>query len=266
MDHTIAWSESIDTAAVLTQINGLGGTADERDPAFNPRLKRDWWLYGFYVQSAGLTRARLQQMSWRAIRQTEVRPITVGTAPPTDPNVMDLRGQELLIKALEGLELTASEGTVGAEQITAVGFLTDRAGQVALPDPFDVDSGAYVLRGTSTDAAVAFAWSNLATITWDQIPPDGMYQVQGLQVQSAGAIAARLVLPGRSNYRAGSLSITALGNRSHPMFFDDPRDMGTFESYSMPGVEVLANAADASHTVLMKVRRIGDSMGRALAA
>ncbi|HET6917655.1 MAG TPA: hypothetical protein VFH56_16330 [Acidimicrobiales bacterium] len=202
------------------------------------------------AMSTTLSRARFASPKTRQVTNPWIRPIIQGSVPPTNPNVRDWLDSGFQFKGLEEIQLLATSGlAMGNENFTAIASL----GVGIQPAP---QGDYYPLRGTSTTAAVANKWSQI-TVTWQDTLPAGTYAVVGLEHQSANGQAARLIFQNQQ-YRPGAMSITSLANRqNHALTHRRMGVFGQFIQTAMPLVEVLANAADASHEIYMDIIRVG---------
>lgn len=213
-------------------------------------LQQDMYLFAAYAMSATLSRTRIILPSFRVITTPWIRPIAQATITPNNPNVADYREHPLRIRALEELQIAATSGlAMGTERFTSLLWLGDTVQQAPQGD-------IYTLRGTSTTAVTANAWSQL-TMTWQDTLPAGTYTIVGLGHESANAIAARLIINGQQ-WRPGALSFNSFANRIPEMFHRGGLgSWGSFRSTAMPIPEALCNAADASHEVYLDFVRSG---------
>lgn len=210
-----------------------------------------------YVQmatagSATLNRTRIITASLRIPSTPWLRPILEAAIPPNNPRLCDYRAGPLLLKALEEIEVAGTSGLAsGTERFFSGLWVSDTLALQPIPA-----GNIVTMRGTSTTTVTANAWTQLTT-TWQDTLPFGTYAIVGLTHQSANAQLARLVINGQL-WRPGSLSVTALGNAGNRAFLKGGMGVwGTFRSVAMPIVEVLANAADASHEVYLDFIRTG---------
>lgn len=201
------------------------------------------------AMSTTLNRARIAAATFRQVTPPQIRPIIRGTSPVDDPGVADYRANPLRMPRTEEIPLEAtSDLAMGTERFTAL------IGLQRAMEPMPAGD-VWTLRGTSTTAVTANVWSTLTT-TFDDTLPTGAYALVGLVHQSATSIAARLIFEDQSD-RPGTLGITGLGNRSHDMFRKGRLGIwGRFNSYALPQIQVLANAADAAHNVYLDIMRM----------
>lgn len=212
-------------------------------------FQNDVNLFAAAAMEATPARVRIITPSLRIPSTPWLRPLITGTIPPNMPVLPDYRANPLTLRALEETQVMATNAlAMGSENFTSLLWI----GDVIQPPPV---GNIVTMRGTSTGAAVANKWTQVA-VTWQDTLPNGTYGIVGLQHQSANGQAARLIINGQQ-YRPGALSVTALGNFSHPMFLKGGLGLwGTFRSVAMPLVEVLANAADASHELYLEFVRM----------
>lgn len=212
-------------------------------------FQNDMYLLAAAAMEATPARVRIVTPSLRIPSTPWLRPLITGAVAPNMPVLPDYRGNPLLLKALEETQILATSAiAMGNENFTSLLFVGDGV----TPPPA---GNIVTMRGTSTTAAVANKWSQI-TVTWQDTLPFGSYGIVGFQHQSTNAQAARLIINGQQ-WRPGALSVTALGNYSHPMFLKGGLGLwGTFRSVAMPLVEVLANAADATHELYLEFVRL----------
>lgn len=244
----IAWSESQDTSAVLTEVAALTDqhiTTKGDDilvPAFAPNLM------ACYALGATISRAQLSSPTLRKSTLIDFSPLDIGAEPTSNPRIIDYINNPVPLTAGEGLRALVAEGAAGAERETVLAWLTN--GLDAAPA-----GRVETIRCTSTTTLTAFSWS-LCELTLSQQLEAGRYAIVGMSAFSTGAIAARLVIPG-SAYRPGVIA------------FDAESDFGTtyarrgelgnwgeFEHVFPPQVEFLSVSADTAETVYLDVVKV----------
>lgn len=248
MHHLAAYTELLGTTAD-TDIDAL--TDDIlliQNNHFVPAQDMD--LLAAWGGSATLNRFRLAQPTIRQITTPYVRPTNVGVTPLSRPPVADYRRMPFRFYRNEEIQIQAtSDIAMGTERFTGLVWL--RVATVVPPV-----GAPFTLRGTSSTAAAANAWSTLTT-TWQDTPKAGQYAVVGLTVFSTNAIAARLIFENQQ-WRPGALSVTSIGNIEHEMFHNGGLgEFGRFDAYRMPNVQVLCNGADATHVIHLDIVRVG---------
>lgn len=202
------------------------------------------------AMSADLQRARISTAKLRTITTPWIRPIRSAAIPAAEPRVADYRANPLVLKGYEEIEIDAFQSNAGAQEVTAL------LGLAWGPQSAAPVGDIMTMRGTATTAAVADTWTTLA-VSWQDNLPQGRYAVVGLEVQSANARAARMIIENQYP-RPGSVSVTAIGDRQHEMFRKGGLGLwGVFTNIRMPIIEVFCNAADAAHEIYLDIIRVG---------
>jgi hypothetical protein len=199
--------------------------------------------------SALLLRVQIVTATLRQITSPFITPLIGAAVPGSTINISDYRRRPLLLKRLEEIQLLATNSGAGPSQTTVLAGLA--FGGIA-PAP---NGTPFTLRGVSTTAAVANAWSQI-TITWQDVLPMGVYSVVGMRHISTNGQGARIIFEGQY-YRPGVISQAADVNQFHPMFMKgEIGEFGRFDYFHMPNVEVLCNGADAAHTVYLDIVKV----------
>lgn len=202
-----------------------------------------------YASAVTLQRTRLVSPSNRQITLPFLRPINAALLPPTDPNVGDYRSNPFRLKGLEEFAWESTDSAAGPNNHYVVQGLTRSAIE---PMP---RGDVFTLTGTSTTAAVAATWTQLA-VTWADILPQGRYVCVGMDCIATNQIAARLTFENQWE-RPGSVCSVAEANRPHTMFSKGGLGVwGRFTSTRMPIVEVLNDGTDNAHRVYLDLIRI----------
>lgn len=246
--HLLAYSEdhAPNVLEQITPVDDAQITIQNNAFLFNNDVLAFWAC----AMNADIVRARMRTPTIEVFPSAYIRPLEGNLVPGTIPGVQDMRANPLRFAATELIVADAeSDQAMGNQRTTVLVGIGDGLS----PAP----SGEFrAIRGTSTTAAVANAWS-LVQITWDEDLPQGTYQVVGLEHFSTNAQAARLVLQGQMWY-PGSVSQVDQENRTSPIFLRGGLgSWGQFNSNVMPNIQVLCNAADAVHTVYMHYVRTG---------
>lgn len=246
MWHLVAYSSSIATG-VQTD---LAAVPDTILPISNghivPQQPTD--ILFAAAMATNIQRAFLQSPQLQFITNPFIRGVMAGLVPTSPAQLATYAPGGLTIRQLEELQVQALQNAAGAQRVTALVGLSYSPN---IPANGDV----YTLRGSSTSAAVANAWTTIS-VTWANALPQGAYAVVGMQVQSANAQAARLILPGQV-LRPGCMSQAGIADIAHPYFFKGYLgEWGRFNNYAMPNLEVLANAADAAHEIYLDIIKV----------
>lgn len=244
--HLAAFRQSIAQNSFL-QIAAL---ADPYLPfsgsGFLPNLDLKLWCA--FALGATMNRAKIQNADLLAVNPLNIRPINLGATPLSDPELFELLPNPVLLSGQEEFDAFANQTSAGAEIETVLTWLSP-----GLPKPI-AQSPIYVIRATSTTAAVSGAWSQIA-YALDQGLPAGEYAIIMSNVISANAIAHRWIFDD-SGLRPGFLS-SALETDKISRYLKEYRlgEAGRFVTYSLPRLEVLAGGADASHTIYIWIQR-----------
>lgn len=211
--------------------------------------QRDYDLTFAAAMAATLNRARIVSPTNRQITLPFIRPIIAAALPPAVPNVADYTRNPFRIRGLEELAIEAtSDIAMGTERCNVL---------VGLSSGFEPPprGDVFTLRGTSTTAAVANAWTTLVT-TWADILPAGTYACLGLEAIATNQVAARVIFENQVE-RPGCLGHATVGLKPWLKFQKGELGVwGRFKSTRMPIVQVLNNSTDAVHTVYMDLVRI----------
>lgn len=208
-------------------------------------------LIAAYASGSTLNRARFRSPNIVQYNQNGlyIRPINQATLPGNNTNSMFIPQQTWQMKLNEELIAELTTNAAGPARSYVVAWLQAQYEPIPPGDEFKV-------RFTSVTAAVPNVWTQLA-ITLENNLPVATYAVTGLEVQSANAIAARLIFQNQQ-LRPGVPSINTLAQRQFWPFYGGGLGVyGKFETFSIPNVEVLCDVADAAHEGYLSVVRIG---------
>lgn len=209
------------------------------------------YIVGGWLGGANLTKVTLVTPRSRQVVPPVIYPIQGALLPPDRPHIVDRRGNPFLLNPVEEVSVQMNIGGAANAVNTAILLLNDSPNLAPVPQ-----GDLYTLHGTSTTAAVAGAWSQVA-IVWDQTIPAGTYTVIASQHQSTNAIAHRWFFKNQI-LRPGFLSVGALTNITDPSYYYGGWGvLGTFNTTAYPALEVYANGADAAHDVTMTMIKTG---------
>jgi hypothetical protein len=245
----VAYTESQDSSGALVNVAALADQhiTTQGDDVVVP----DWAnkLAGVCAIGATISQAQMTSPSMRAESLLDVAPVSVGAEPVFPLAYVDLWDKPRTLEPGEGLQALVAETAAGAEQETVLAWLQ---GDVAAAP----DGVVETIRCTATATLTALAWS-LATLVLSQSLRAGRYAIVGMRAQSAGLLAARLVIPG-SQFRPGVIGTDAAGDQP-PMKFrrgDMGQSWGEFEHRFVPQVEFLSVSADTAETVWLDVVKV----------
>lgn len=195
-------------------------------------------ILGAYALGPTPARVSLQSPSLRRMFNQEVEPLDIA-AIATDQLLLNWFGfSPLVVDPGEPFEAWMAESGAGASRVTILVWLADTPPQPIIGD-------IHSIRVTSTNTAVANAWTNV-TLTFNDVLPSGTYALVGAAMQSATIQAFRFVFKGGS-WRPGAIGQATLGTRLNPIFRNGALgSWGEFENLTPPSMDVLCNAADAA--------------------
>lgn len=248
MHHTIGWRASA-ADATLQDITPVPDSLmliqnSHFVPQYNYNL-----LYA-YVGGASINRARFVTPSFRQKTTPWIRPIQPSIVPVDEPNIADYRGNPLVFRALEEIELDIMQTSGGALVVMAAAGISKTPN---IPAPM---GDVFVMRGTGTTTAVAGGWT-LAPITWQDTLPAGKYACVGLEAIGVTMVSARLVFEDQWE-RPGTIAQSLATGNGNPMFRGGGLGVwGRFDANRMPNVEILCNAADTAQEIYLFFTAIG---------
>jgi hypothetical protein len=245
---TIAWSQSVDTAGVLTPITALADQSvrvSGNDIIVPTGLQNLVAAYGLGVN---ITRAQLVSPSLRRYLNPEISPVDINTLPTPPIGFMDLTDNPILLDAEEALDANYAENGAGAQRGTIAAWLAD--------GPIEPVSGDIrTVRVTGTTTLVANAWTN-AALTFDQSLPAGTYQCVGARFFSTNGQLFRLVFVGGQWRPGGIMMQTAQQDDPDMLRFGRFGVWGEFKHNTPPTVDFLANGADTAETGVLDLIKI----------
>ena len=214
---------------------------------------KDLMLLYAYSSGLGLVRSRLTSPKLRQITQPQIRPINKALLPAGNPNVAWYLANYLVCRGQEELaNQQTTDATAGPNNNYTVVSLSDKLDPIPAGD-------ILTIRATSTSTAVASAWT-LVSYTLDDALPTGTYAMISSECISTTSIAHRWTYDGQF-LRPGFLGQAADSTR----VFDGQYNgrfgsMGRFRNQSLPRLEVLCNAADASFEIFAQVVQVSTTL------
>lgn len=203
MYHLAAYSASIANGTAYLDVASL---SDQILTIQNSRflLPADMWCPMVIGMGVDANRHRLTSPTLRQITQPAIRPVNVGALPGSDTNYLDMMMRPLRVRGGEELGYQAVHDNAGAQIQVGLVWLMDRVEPLPQGDPI-------TLRGTSTTAATANAWSSLTYTLDDQIPA-GLYTLVASEVMSTNAKAHRWIIDNQF-WRPGHVGTASPGQR-----------------------------------------------------
>lgn len=242
------FTESQDTAAVLTEVAALPDqhlTVDGDDILVPDDFDK---LMAVFALGATITGARISSPTLRKRLMPDISPLNVGAEPVSGLRLFDMTKNPLDLTAGEGLRALVSEAAAGAEQGTVLVWLGD--GEIE-----DITGEVQTVKLTGTTTLTANVWS-LCPLTIAQQLEAGTWRIVGMRAISAGAVAARLVIPG-SPWRPGAIAYDSEADVEHRQFRHGHYGVwGEFSHSFIPQVEFLSVSADTAQTIYLDLQKV----------
>lgn len=220
-----------------------------------------------------LTAAQLQDPLWNSINIPQIYPVNLGIVPPTNPQVMDLRGMPMPIPQDEEIQYNASNGLASSltEASYALAFIAPPT-QMTMPQMPSLQYPRVKCIFTVTLTLTAGAWSTDAVLTFTNPLKGGSYLVLGTYLVCAHALAYRLNFVRAPLYmgrklQPGGLVENAYGNIPLMKGLDWLGPQGAFNNFELPKLAVLGTTSESSatYTGYMDCIWLGSSMAQGLA-
>ncbi len=249
MFHLAAFYEDIDPGAALVPIAAVPEqqfftTGDDfRVPTAMPFIVGAAGL----VDDASAVRAQVASPTLRIQANLDIEPIIAAAAVfGSPPEVLFHPQSPVQLTADEALNFYMESDPAAVEVHYGLVWLSD--GPQAT-----VQGNIFTVRAVGAIAQVVDLWTN-GNLTFAQTLPAGSYQVIGLRVRSADAVAARLVFSEQSA-RPGVACVNAIGDLDPGVFrFGRFGVFGEFPHTNPPTLDVLGGAGTAQYVYLDLLR------------
>ncbi len=249
MFHLCGWSESQDTAGVLTTVTALGDPAmsvsgdNIQVPNYAP------FLIGAWALGVTISRAQLQSPSLRRIVNQEIEPVDIGVVPSSNFKRWVYPDAPIALDINEQLQALIAEGAAGAEQGYVLAWLSD--GKI---DPYQGE--IHTVRVTAAKTLIVNTWTN-GSLVFDQVLPVGRYAIVGAYFQSTNLLAFRFLFQ-QSTPRPGGLGKSQL-NHSEMLGqrYGGWGSWGEFDSTNPPTVDFLGAVADTAEVGVIDLVKVG---------
>lgn len=193
-------------------------------------------------------RMRIANPYLQAIAQPYIVPVQNAVVPVANYPIADYRRNPIPYRNSEEIQYQVSNSASGPTATTVLSWLR----QMERPAP---TGQPYMLRGTSTTAAVAYTWTSL-TMTWGFNLPAGLYSVIGGVYYATNALAFQITFDGMY-YRPGGLGYAVEGiNGWGEMLVGGMGEWGQFNTISLPRIRVLNASTDATHVIYLNCVRL----------
>jgi len=239
MPHTLVAFVETQTSTALVNVAGLADPHvrvvgdDIYVPAALP------FLAGVEFIGSTTTQAQIASPTLRRLANIDIEPIDTATEPGSPPVLHDYFAAPKALEGGEALNALMANSAAGYTHVLvwfAEGPQAPVTGEI------------FTIRATNSTTLTAYAWTNGA-LTFSQTLPRGTYQIVGMRAQSAGLLAARLVIPGFS-WRPGCIGCDADADLDHPTFRRGRIGVwGEFSHDSPPTVDFLSVSADTAQVI-----------------
>lgn len=257
MFHTAAYYQSLNPAGVETAIPPVVDASIRvtGNDLYVPALNRLLGVAAMVSTTTTVSRGRLRAPSMLRVTRSAVGPVQGAAAAinlPGDPQAIRLwQASPPQLSTNEALDFLVTSAPAAAQIHAGVVWLADGP-----PTPY-TQGEIFTIRATSTTAAVAGAWTNVAPLTFDDQLPVGRYSIVGFRAMSTNLLAARLVPPGYP-WRPGVLGCNSVTHRDDFRFrHGHIGEFAQFDAVTLFGIEVLAGAADAAFEFHIDLVKIG---------
>lgn len=245
---TVAWSQSVDSAGVLTPLAALADQSvrvNGNDIIVPTGLQN---LVAAYGLGPSITRGQLVSPSLRRYLNPEIAPLDVNALPTPPIGIMQLYDNPILLDAEEALDANFAESGAGASRGTVLAWLADSPIE-------EVTGDIRTVRVTGTTTLVANAWTN-GSLTFDQTLPAGTYQCVGARFFSTNGQAFRMVFVNQGWRPGGIMMQNATQDDPDVFRFGKMGVWGEFKHNTPPTVDFLANGADTAQTGVLDLVKI----------
>lgn len=238
---SIAGSANTDLPAITDGILSI------RNSHYTPSNNMN--LYAAVALGDLLLRARNYSAHVRRYAPNYLQYVINGAAFGEDTPVVDMMSFPFVLPGAEEIIWQVSNSGAGP---TAT-YLFSWIAPSFTPAPSGEIYGMY---GTSTTASVANTWTTIS-MNWDFQLPQGTYAIVGGAYYGTTALAFRTIVDGQF-WRPGGLGNAVEGQRLwRKQRMGGMGLWGTFNTVTLPRIEVLNGGAVSVHTVYLDVIRIG---------
>lgn len=244
--HLSAYINSNFNVTLSDSVALMDGIMTIQNGHFLPNLQMN--LYGGWFGGANLSRAYLYTPRTRQVVPPAMVPIQRSLLPPDRPHILDRRRQPIILNAVEEVQILMNIGGTVAGPNWSI--LLWGPSMEAAPT-----GEIYTLHGTSVTPAIPQTWTQIQPV-YEQNLPAGTYALVGSQLQSPNQIAHRFTFKDQVQ-RPGFTSVIDVANISEPSYYNGGwGTLGRFNTYTLPNIEVLCNAADAIHDIYLNIIRV----------
>lgn len=222
------------------------------------RFFRDYDMTGAYIGGATIAQAQFNNATWNSINPSQIYPVALTLAVPSNPQVADYRYFPVGVPRNEDFQLQVANAGGGAERDMGLVWIRPR-GHVprmpAAPSPPGGlgNMGRVKIRFTVTAAITQLVWTADQAITIAQTLRGGTYLICGMQLICATGIAFRVNFPnsvtnGGDKLYPGDLCSATYGNVPLVWRPDWQGPYGYFDTNSYFQIAILAGTTAGSTT------------------
>ena len=258
-----AGGTNVDTPAIPDgNFSARGGTSGAAHWIFTEQYN----LVALGVFGASVTSAQLFDPLWNSVNIPQIYPVNLAIVPPDNPQVMDLRMSQVQVPMNEEIALQLSNGAGAADPEYGLLWLLPSGQTMNVQQP-TLTQPRIMATVTLTTATTAGVWTGYTNLTFTNPLKGGSYQVNGMYLVVAHALAYRISFVRAPLYAGrkltpGNLVENAYGNR--PLRFLDSwlGPMGYFNNFELPQVSLLGTTSEASatYTGYMDLTYLGQGM------
>lgn len=232
------------------------------DPNFTQQnqhfiFTQDFSIAALAAFGANLTAIQLVDATYNAINTPQLYPVNLAIVPPTNPQVIDMRGMPITLPKNEQIAFQASNnaGSGTDPEYVLMWIIPQNNMSIPMPTPYQGLGFNARVRAlfTVTTALTAGSWSLDQTVNFPQFLKGGTYCVLGLNIIVPHALAWRLNFVRAPLYQSrkmlpGGLVETAYGNVPLALGADWMSPLGYFNTFEFPLFSILGTTTEASAT------------------
>lgn len=205
-----------------------------------------------YGVGASLTQGRYQAPTWNAIGEFDIINVNDSATVPTNPQFDDYIDSPPQLPINEEFQVQYTNNLASSTEVesSTLHIGSGDWNRQVTPGQFSLLVQAKLTSFTPT----AGAWSGPQAITLISNLRNGVYEVQGMALQGAHALAGRLVFPTQRPYmgryfRPGCIAQAALGNQLPQQAKFLERGLGVrgrFHTFELPQIDIFGLAATST--------------------
>lgn len=248
MWHTAAFSGSIALTSTNQPLKAAPDNVFRIGASNGFVLQDDMMLLGAYAGGVGMANPVLTSPKLNQFSPLRVTPFSLTQSPTSGILKALWPYRPFTFRNQEEMTAFVDNTNAGAQTMD---LIVDLATKI---DPIPAGEEIFAL-ATSTTPAVANTWT-LLTYTLSQTLPEGVYALIASEHISTTGIAHRYTF-WLQFYRPGFLSGQAFSNpQAYAVQSLQYGEAGRFSNVALPNIEVFCSAADASHTIVLRMIKV----------